>query len=67
VVSTSLPDVNGDGLPDLLVTFEMAEVKLVPQARSARLTGWLKSSQAFVGEDKIRVVPTLAAEDPNCR
>jgi hypothetical protein len=66
-VGTSVSDVDGDGKPDLLVTFDMADVKLHPKATAARLTGWFKSSQNFVGEDKIRIVPSLAGEDPSCR
>jgi len=66
-LGTSITDVDGDGKPDLLVTFDMANVKLDSKATAARLTGWLKSSQNFIGEDKIRVVPSLAEEDPSCR
>jgi hypothetical protein len=32
-----------------------------------RLTGWMKNSQAFFGEGKVRVVSSLATEDPSCR
>jgi hypothetical protein len=64
---TSIQDVDGDGKPDLLVTFDMADLKLDPRAKTARLTGWFQSSQNFVGEDKVRVVPSLAGEDPSCR
>jgi hypothetical protein len=64
---TSVTDMHADGKRDLLITFDMADVKLDPRAKAARLTGWFKSSQNFVGEDKIRVVSTLAGEDANCR
>jgi hypothetical protein len=60
-------DVNHDGIPDLVATFDSSEVKLHPEATVARLTGWLKNGQSFSGEDKIRVVPSLAGEDPICR
>ena len=60
-------DVNHDGIPDLVATFDSAEVKLHPQATVSRLTGWTKNGQSFSGEDKIRVVPSLAGEDPSCR
>jgi hypothetical protein len=66
-VGTSVSDVDGDGKPDLLVTFDMADVKLDRKATAARLTGWFKSSQNFVGEDKIRVVSSLAGEEQSCR
>jgi hypothetical protein len=64
---TTVMDVDGDGKPDLLIAFDMRDVKLDAKANSARLTGWLKNSQSFVGEDKIRVVPSVAGEDPACR
>ncbi len=66
-VGTSVTDVDGDGRPDLLVTFDMADVKLDSKATAARLTGWLTGSQNFIGEDRIRVVPHLGGEDPSCR
>jgi hypothetical protein len=66
-LSTSIADVDGDGHPDLLITFDMAQVKLNSKAISARLTGSMKNSQLFVGEEKIRVVPSLVNEDASCR
>jgi len=66
-LGTTVIDVDGDGKPDLLITFDMRDVKLDAKANSARLTGWLKNSQSFVGEDKIRVVPSVAGEDAACR
>ena len=41
-------DVNGDGRPDLVATFDVSRLKLHPRADADRLTGWLKNSQAFV-------------------
>jgi hypothetical protein len=64
---TSVTDMHADGKRDLLIAFDMRDVKLDSRANTARLTGWFKSSQNFVGEDKIRVVPNLAGEDPSCR
>jgi len=67
-VSVVTEDVNHDGIPDMVASFDSSEVKLHPQATVARLTGWLKNGQSFSGEDnKIRVVPSLAGEDPSCR
>ena len=63
----SLTDMHADGKRDLLITFDMADVKLDARATAARLTGWFKSSQNFIGEDKIRVVSSLAGEDVSCR
>jgi hypothetical protein len=67
-LSVVTEDVNHNGIPDLVATFDGAEVKLHPQATVARLTGWMKNGQSFSGEDnKIRVVPSLSGEDPTCR
>ncbi len=41
---------------DLVIVFNMASVRLSPNAKTAHLTVWLKSSQAFIGEDRITVV-----------
>jgi hypothetical protein len=53
---SELSDINGDGHFDFLVSFDMASVNLHPRAQKARLTGWLKNSQAFIGEDRVTVV-----------
>jgi hypothetical protein len=45
----------------------MAKVRLEADAKTARLTGWRKSSQTFIGEDNIRMVSDLVGEDPSCR
>jgi hypothetical protein len=66
-LSTSTRDIDGDGIPDLLLTFDMSQLKLSPRATVGRLSGWLKNSQAFFGENKIRVVPSLGTEDASCR
>ena len=42
-------------------------VKSAGLSREATLTGWLKNGQVFIGEDKIRVVLSLAFEDASCR
>jgi hypothetical protein len=64
VVST-IQDIDGDGEPDLVATFEMRKMKLHPSATSARLSGWLKNSQVFIGEDAVTVVSTMATA--SCR
>jgi predicted DsbA family dithiol-disulfide isomerase len=66
-LNVTTKDVNGDGKLDLVATFDTSALKLHPRATVARLTGWLHSGQSFVGEDKIRVVSSLAGEDPSCR
>jgi hypothetical protein len=42
-VRVDIRDINGDGKLDLLVTFDMAAVKLDPKAKKADLTGWLRT------------------------
>jgi hypothetical protein len=56
-VSIAVKDVNGDGRLDLLLVLDMADVRLNPNAEMAQLTGWLKNSQAFIGEDSITIAP----------
>src|SRR5260370_22508762 len=48
--NVSVEDVNGDGVPDLLLEFPTADVQISPQATHVRLSGWLKNSRSFVGE-----------------
>jgi hypothetical protein len=43
----SVVDVNGDGRPDLELTFSAASLKLKPNAKRMTLTGSLQNSQAF--------------------
>jgi hypothetical protein len=63
----SVKDVNGDGQPDLLAVFDTFGLKLHPRASVARLTGWLRHSRGFFGEDKIRIALSLVGEDSSCR
>ena len=60
-------DVDGDGIPDLVMEIDMSKLKLGPRARAARVSGWLKNTQAFFGEARIRSVANMAAEDLSCR
>ncbi|HKF22613.1 MAG TPA: Ig-like domain-containing protein [Candidatus Angelobacter sp.] len=66
-LNISVEDVNGDGKADLVAVFDASLVKVHARASVARLTGWLKNSQAFYGEDRIRVVPNLSLEEVGCR
>jgi len=66
-VGTQLLDINGDGFPDLVATFDMAAIRLHPSAKKARVTGWLKNSRLIFGEDRIRVVGDMAGENAACR
>jgi hypothetical protein len=67
MVSFSTSDVNLDGKPDLIAVFDMTGMKLHSSASSARVTGWLKNSQIFVGTGRIAVLPSMDTQDANCR
>jgi Cep192 domain 4/FG-GAP repeat len=47
--TVSVLDVNGDGRPDLVLTFPTTSLKLHPNAKRMTLTGFLKNSQSFWG------------------
>ena len=64
--SVAVIDVDGDGIPDLVIEFAPAEVRLPKTAARARLTGWFKNSQAFVGEVDAGPVRDAAAPAPQC-
>jgi hypothetical protein len=66
VLSASVQDVNQDGIPDLLLEFPSFDMHLSPHAKRVRLSGWLKNSQLFVGEDQVTVVPVAPPADANC-
>jgi hypothetical protein len=51
--TVTVTDVNGDGRPDLELTFPAASLKLHPNAKRMTLTGVLKNSQAFWGHASI--------------
>ena len=46
----ALTDVNGDGRPDLVLTFDPGRVSLDALPSGARLTGWLANSRRIVGD-----------------
>jgi hypothetical protein len=66
-LSVSVVNVNHDGIAGLLLEFPLLDMHLSPRASRARITGWLKNGQAFVGEDDVRVVQNMAGEDASCR
>ena len=49
-------DINGDGKPDLILTFDQAILHLNPRKNSAFLSGWLKNSQEIVAEGTVESV-----------
>jgi hypothetical protein len=57
VVASTTPDLNGDSIPDLLVTFDMSQLNLSAGATSAPLTGvLLPTKQLFGGNAAVTVV-----------
>jgi hypothetical protein len=51
--SSFIQDVNGDGTPDLVISFDRAAVRIDPYATQIQLGGWLKNSQIFFGIQKL--------------
>jgi len=66
-LSSTVQDIDNDGKPDLVAVFDMQSVRLRPDATRATLSGWLKNSQLFVGEDAVIVVPSLNSSEAGCR
>jgi len=48
-----MQDINGDGKPDLTLTFDQAIMRLNPRTNSAFLSVWLKNSQEIVAEGTV--------------
>jgi hypothetical protein len=67
LLGTTIRDIDSDGRPDLVAVFEMQSVRLHPSATLATLTGWMKNSQLFVGEDAVAVVSRLGPGEASCR
>ena len=55
-MQVEMQDTNGDGKPDLILTFDQAILKMNPRTKSAFLSGWLKNSQEIVAEGKVNSV-----------
>jgi hypothetical protein len=67
MVSGATFDANFDGKADVIAVFDMASMKLPPSAISARVTGWLRNSQLFVGAGAVTVVSGMDMQDASCR
>lgn len=52
-----IADVNGDGIPDLLASFETEALKLRVGDEEASLAGRTKAGRRFHGTDAVRVIP----------
>jgi hypothetical protein len=66
-LNTSFADLDGDGRPDLLVTFDMSQVVLHANATTARLTGWMQNSQLFVASAPVTIVNDMSTQPAECR
>jgi hypothetical protein len=54
--SSSIMDVNGDGIPDLELGFKMSSLKLASNAGGATLTGRLNSGRAFNASGAVTIM-----------
>jgi hypothetical protein len=54
-----IEDVNGDGIPDVLLQFRGGDVHLSTNVTGVRLIGWLKNSRRFVAEAKSQCMPAV--------
>ena len=66
-VGTSIKDVNGDGKADLIVWFEIGQVRPAAGRKFAGLSGWLKNSQAFVGETGAEALFRAGSQAVQCK
>jgi hypothetical protein len=64
-IGSRVVDIDHDGRLDLVLLFDTSRIKLHPRATRGLLRGWLKSSQVFVGDDKVTVVAD--ADRATCR
>jgi hypothetical protein len=66
-LSATMVDVNGDGRPDLILTFDSAQLHLSPQKKEVHLSGWLKNSQRFVANAPVTVVNDMSTQPAECQ
>jgi uncharacterized repeat protein (TIGR01451 family) len=66
-LSTSVGDVNADGFPDLVATFDSAQLHLNPRATTVRLNGWMNNSQRFSASAPITIVNDMNTQPAECR
>lgn len=65
-LSVTTSDVNADGIPDLILSFDQSKLKLTAHSTTGHLSGWMKNSQAFFGEQQIHVVSSLSELKSAC-
>jgi FG-GAP-like repeat/FG-GAP repeat len=66
-LSATLVDANGDGRPDLILTFDSAQLHLSPQKKEVHLSGWLKNSQRFVANAPVTIVNDMSTQPAACQ
>jgi hypothetical protein len=66
-LSTTIVDANGDGRPDLVLTFDSAQLHLSPQKKEVHLTGWLKNSQRFIASAPVTIVNDISTQPAACQ
>ena len=66
-LSATIVDADGDSRPDLVLTFDSAQLHLSPQKKEVRLTGWLKNSQRFVASAPVTIVNDMSTQPAECR
>jgi hypothetical protein len=53
-------DVDSDGIPDLLVEFDAAKIRMNSESKTMRLTGWLENSQIVFASANVSMSPANA-------
>jgi hypothetical protein len=65
--SATLTDTSGARRPDLVLTFDSAQLHLSPQKKEVRLSGWLKNGQLFVASAPVTIVNDMSTQPAACR
>ncbi|HTS61645.1 MAG TPA: choice-of-anchor D domain-containing protein [Candidatus Acidoferrales bacterium] len=65
--STVISDANGDGRPDVVMTFDQAELHIRPQTKEIHVSGFLNHGQRFVAAARVAIVNDMSSQPPNCR
>jgi len=65
-VAKSFIDVNGDGIPDLVLEFRRSEMRVPAAATRVHLTGWLRNNQEFVGEVDANELRNANSQSAQC-
>jgi hypothetical protein len=66
-LNATIVDADGDSRPDLVLTFDSAQLHLNPEKKEVRLTGWLKNSQRFVASAPVTIVNDMSTQPAECR